>query len=218
MTEEVLTSTILTERLGIIAEKIGISKDEILKKLPHYFDTKPFNLESVDETKLPDYIDHTILKPNATSKDIERLVKEAVENNFYAICVNGCRAALAKELIEKEKAKVKLAVVIGFPLGAMTTKAKIFESQEMVDMQVDELDMVMNVGKFLDGDYKFVYEDIRGIVEICENTKTTVKVILEISQLTPVQILDASIISVLAGAAFIKTSTVLLEEVQQKTL
>ncbi|WP_299159941.1 deoxyribose-phosphate aldolase [uncultured Tenacibaculum sp.] len=149
------------------------------------------------------YIDHTLLKAIATKEDIVKLCKEAKEYNFYAVCVNGSYVALAKQ--ELENSDVKVAAVIGFPLGAMTTESKVFEAKNCINNGASEIDMVINIGKLLDGDNDYVEKEIRLIKETIGNN--VLKVIFENCYLSKEQIRTASQLAVNAGADFIKTST-----------
>lgn len=149
------------------------------------------------------YIDHTLLKATATKKDIIKLCREALDYNFYAVCVNGAYVELAKqELINSD---VKIAAVIGFPLGAMTTEAKVFEAKNSIENGASEIDMVINVGKLLDGESDYVENEIRLIKEAIGNN--VLKVIFENCYLSKEQIKKVSKLAVNAGADFIKTST-----------
>ena len=105
------------------------------------------------------YIDHTLLKATATKSEIIKLCSEALEYNFFAVCVNGSYVELAKEKLKNSD--VKIAAVIGFPLGAMTTKAKVFEAKNCIENGASEIDMVINIGKLLDGEYDYVENEIR---------------------------------------------------------
>jgi deoxyribose-phosphate aldolase len=149
------------------------------------------------------HIDHTILKADATRKEVSLLCQEAVANNFYAVCVNGGRVAQCLE--ELRDSGVKVAAVIGFPLGAGMPKAKAREARELVEMGAKEIDMVMNIGAMKDGNYKCVYEDVKAVVDAAD--PGIVKVIFETCLLTNTEIIDASILCVAAGAQFVKTST-----------
>lgn len=149
------------------------------------------------------YIDHTLLKATATRSEIIQLCCEAKEHAFYAVCVNGSYVKLAKE--ELQNTAVKIAAVIGFPLGAMTTEVKIFEAQNCIENGASEIDMVINIGKLRDGEFAYVENEIRLIKEaIGENV---LKVIFENCYLSKEQIKEVSQLAVNAGADFIKTST-----------
>lgn len=149
------------------------------------------------------YIDHTLLKATATKKEIIKLCSEAKEYNFYAVCVNGSYVELAKQ--ELKNSEVKIAAVIGFPLGAMTTETKIFEAKNCIEKGASEIDMVINIGKLLDGENDYVENEIRLIKRaIGENV---LKVIFENCYLSKEQIKKVSQLAVNAGADFIKTAT-----------
>ncbi|WP_339634232.1 deoxyribose-phosphate aldolase [Bizionia echini] len=149
------------------------------------------------------YIDHTLLKPSATQKEIKTLCDEAKEHRFYSVCVNGFYVPLAKELLTNSN--VKVCAVVGFPLGAMTTEAKVFEAQKALEDGADEIDMVINIGMLKSKNYVNVYTDIRD-VKVAIGAKT-LKVILEISELSKNEIIKACQICLDAKADFIKTST-----------
>jgi len=148
------------------------------------------------------YIDHTILKPTATETDIAKLCREAKKYGFFAVCVNPGRVVLAKKLLKNSD--VKIASVIGFPLGANSTKIKVEETKEAVKNGADEIDMVMNIGTFKEKDYQHVRQDIKAIVSAA---RKPVKVIIETCYLSKAEIKKACQIAKAAGAAFVKTST-----------
>lgn len=152
---------------------------------------------------LNNYIDHTLLKPTATTDDIIQLCEEAKSYNFFAVCVNSCYVKLAKK--ELKKTGVKVCSVVGFPLGAMSTKAKVYETKKALKDGADEIDMVINVGYLKSKDYKKVYKDIRAIKKVLP--KNTLKVILETCYLDDEEITKASELALKAKADFIKTST-----------
>lgn len=153
--------------------------------------------------KINQYIDHTLLKPAATQKDIKTLCDEAKSFRFYAVCVNGFYVSLAKEFLSKSP--VKVCAVVGFPLGAMATEAKVFEAKKAIEDGADEIDMVINVGMLKSKNYVSVYKDIRD-VKIAIGQKP-LKVILEICELSKNEIVKASQICLDAKADFVKTST-----------
>ncbi|RIV68553.1 deoxyribose-phosphate aldolase [Flagellimonas aequoris] len=152
---------------------------------------------------LAEYIDHTYLKPTATVADIKQLCNEAKTYGFYAVCVNGCHVSLAKE--ELKNSKVKLAAVIGFPLGAMSTEAKVFEAKDCVEQGADEIDMVINIGWLKSKMYEAVRNEIQAI-KLAIGDKI-LKIILETCYLTDEEKEMACSLSVEAGADFVKTST-----------
>ncbi|PKH50711.1 deoxyribose-phosphate aldolase [Tenacibaculum sp. Bg11-29] len=149
------------------------------------------------------YIDHTLLKATATKEEIIKLCSEAKEYDFYAVCVNGSYVELAAQ--ELRNSEVKIAAVIGFPLGAMTTETKVFEAKSCIQKGASEIDMVINIGKLLDGENDYVENEIRLIKEAIGNN--VLKVIFENCYLSKEQVKTVSQLAVNAGADFIKTST-----------
>ena len=152
---------------------------------------------------LAKFIDHTLLKPDATRAQIEALCAEAAEHNFSTVCVNGSRVELAYSLLEDSD--VQVATVVGFPLGAMEADVKRYETEAAIDAGAGEIDMVMNVGRFIDGDHDYIVREIRDVVEAADDH--IVKVILETCLLTNEQIEQACKLVVQAQAHFVKTST-----------
>lgn len=148
-------------------------------------------------------IDHTLLKANATRAQIEKLCDEALEYNFASVCVNTCWVPLAHEKLAGSD--VNTCCVVGFPLGAMLTEAKAAETRLAVEAGADEVDMVINVGWLLDGEYDAVRDDIAAVVKAADGK--CVKVIIEACLLTDEQKAKACELSVEAGATFVKTST-----------
>lgn len=149
-------------------------------------------------------IDHTILKPEATKAEIEKLCKEAMEYKFKAVCVNPYYVKLSKELLGKSD--VKVATVIGFPLGASTKEVKAFETQDAIKNGADEIDMVINIAALKDADFQTVKEDIEGVVKAAKN-KAKVKVIIETSLLNREEKIKACELVMESGGDFVKTST-----------
>ena len=149
------------------------------------------------------FIDQTLLKPTATEKDIEQLCTDALNYNFYGICINGCYISLAKDLLKDSK--VKLVSVVGFPLGSMSTKAKVNEAMDYMEQGANELDMVLNIGWLRSADYLAVQEEIRQVKEVVGNN--VLKVILETCYLKDAEIITACKLAVSAKADFVKTST-----------
>ena len=149
------------------------------------------------------YIDHTILKATASSSDVKKLCEEAIEHEFYSVCVNGCYVADAKHLLQGTD--VKIAAVVGFPLGAMTTAAKVFEAKEAVENGAREIDMVINVAKLKDGEFEYVENEIRKIKKAIGDN--VLKVIIETCYLTDEEKVKACELSLVAKADFVKTST-----------
>ncbi|MDY0781413.1 deoxyribose-phosphate aldolase [Tenacibaculum sp. IB213877] len=153
--------------------------------------------------KIQRYIDHTLLKPTATEQDIIQLCNEAAQHHFYAVCVNGCYVPLAKEQLKNTT--VKVAAVIGFPLGAMSTEAKVFEAKKCIENGANEIDMVINVGMLKSGDNEYVEQEIAQIKEAIGDN--VLKVILENCYLTKKEIELACQLCLNANADFVKTST-----------
>ena len=149
------------------------------------------------------HIDHTLLKADASAKDIERLCTEALEHHFWSVCVNGSRVAQAASLLEGSD--VKVAAVVGFPLGAMDGDAKRFETENVIDLGAQEIDLVLNLGRLKEGDDKYVLRELRDVVEAADGVP--VKVILETCLLTQDEKLRACSLVVESGANFVKTST-----------
>ena len=151
------------------------------------------------------YFDHTILKPEATEADVIKLCGEAKEYGFYAVCVNSCYVPLASKLLAGTD--VKIASVIGFPLGACSMDVKAFETEWACSEGADEIDMVIHVGALKEQRYDYVRQDIATVVAVAEEHHAIVKVILETCLLTDEEIVKACDLSREAGAAFVKTST-----------
>lgn len=153
--------------------------------------------------QLAQYIDHTLLRPDATAEDIRRLCLEAKVHRFHAVCVNGDRVALAADLLADSD--VQVAAVVGFPLGAVGTDAKRYETEAAVDLGAREIDVVLNIGRLKDGDDRTVFRELRDVVEAAESL--VVKVILETALLTGDEKRRACALVVESGARFVKTCT-----------
>lgn len=154
---------------------------------------------------LNQYFDHTILKAGATESDIMKLCREAREYEFYAVCVAGAFVATAaRELVNSP---VKIASVIGFPLGNASTETKVFETVDACVKGAGEIDMVLNIGALKDGRYSYVKNEITAIVTTAQKYGAEVKVILETCLLTDEEIVKACGLAIEAGAAYVKTST-----------
>ncbi len=119
------------------------------------------NAANLSAAELAQLIDHTLLKPDATSKDIERLCAEAREFNFYSVCVNGSRVVQARYLLEDTD--VKVCCVVGFPLGAMSADAKRYETEAAIDDGAHEIDVVLNIGKLKEGDDNYVSRELQDV-------------------------------------------------------
>lgn len=149
------------------------------------------------------YIDHTLLKATATKDAIIKLCNEAKEYEFFSVCVNSYYVTLAKEQLKNSS--VKICSVIGFPLGAMSTSAKVKEAEQALKDGADEIDMVLNIGLLKSKDFDAVWEDIEAVKAIMPNN--VLKVILETCYLEELEIIKASELAIQSGADFIKTST-----------
>jgi len=152
---------------------------------------------------LAGYIDHTLLKPEATKEDIIRLCREAQQHHFYAVCINPSYLPVAAE--ELAGSAVKICIVVGFPLGAVTTAAKAFETAEAVQGGADEIDMVIHVGALKGGYSEYVMNDISAVVRAAQGK--TVKVIIESGLLTDDEKVLACRLAEQAGARMVKNST-----------
>ncbi len=151
--------------------------------------------------ELAKYIDHTLLKPEATAQQIRKLCAEAVEYDFCSVCVNSGRAELAKQCLAGSG--VKLCVVVGFPLGCSVTKAA--EAGAMAELGADEIDMVLDIGRAKDGEWDAVEADIAAVRAACPGK--VLKVIIETCLLSREEKIRACEVSKSAGADFVKTST-----------
>ena len=149
------------------------------------------------------YIEHTLLKQDATKDGLEKLFEEAIQNNFLGVCVNPCFVKDAKKFLKNSN--VKIVTVIGFPLGANTPEVKAFETKKAIEDGADEIDMVINVSKLKDKDYNYVKNDIESVRHACPNN--ILKVILETDLLTKEEIKKACEICIDAKADLVKTST-----------
>lgn len=155
--------------------------------------------------KLNQYFDHTLLKPDATETQIETLCSQAKTYGFYSVCVNSSYVPLAASLLSESD--VKVAAVVGFPLGACTTGCKAFETEEACKAGAREIDMVLNVGMLKSGNADYVRADIAAVTAAAAACDAKVKVILETCLLTDEEIVLACKLAQQAGAAFVKTST-----------
>jgi deoxyribose-phosphate aldolase len=149
------------------------------------------------------FIDHTLLKPTATETDIITLCNEAKTHSFFSVCVNSSYVTLVASQLKSSA--VKVCSVVGFPLGAMSTQAKVAEAKQAVIDGADEIDMVINIGALKSKAFDTVWQDIEAVKKAIPNT--TLKVILETCYLEELEIIKASELAVNSGADFIKTST-----------
>ncbi|WHX48484.1 deoxyribose-phosphate aldolase [Paenibacillus woosongensis] len=149
-------------------------------------------------------IDHTLLRSDATTEDIKKLTDDAKEYGFASVCVNPAWVAYSAEQLAGTK--VKVCTVIGFPLGASTSKTKAYETADAIDSGATEVDMVINIGALKSGDDNTVLRDIQAVVDAAAG-KALVKVIIETSLLSDEEKVTACRLAVQAGADFVKTST-----------
>ena len=149
------------------------------------------------------YFDHTMLAPQATSTDIDKLIKEAIKYDFKSVCIAPSYIKYAKEQLAKTD--VWICTVIGFPLGYNATSVKVYETKIALDHGADEIDMVINIGRFKNQEYEYVLNEIKAIKEVCGNK--VLKVIVETALLTNQEIKTITEIVLKSDADFIKTST-----------
>ena len=161
-------------------------------------------LTKIDPT-IAALIDHTILKPEATRADVMKVCREARQYNFASVCVNPYWVPLVRN--ELVGSPVKVCTVVGFPLGATSTEAKVAEAAAALRAGAQEIDMVINVGALRSGDHEAVKLDIQQVVRVSHEARAVVKVILETALLDDNQKAVACTLSKLAGADFVKTST-----------
>ena len=156
--------------------------------------------------ELNKYIEHTLLKQDATREDLEKLLKEACEYSFLGVCVNPCNVKLAKQFLkETGYNEVKVVTVVSFPLGQTTTENKVLETVDAIKNGADEIDMVINAGRLKDKDYNYIVDEISKIKAFCQGRN--LKVILETDLLTKEEIKKACELCIQGGADFVKTST-----------
>ncbi len=178
------------DRLKIFQEYHGAPKTE---------KTKPI----IKPSDLAKYIEHTILKPEATSDQVQRICEEAKQYNFRGVCVNPVYIKNVQSLLAGTD--ILIVAVIGFPLGANMSVTKAKEAEQVIKVGVDEIDMVMQIGKLKEKDYLGVYKDIVAVRKVAALIR--LKVIIECCLLTEEEKIAACLIAMRAGASFVKTST-----------
>lgn len=154
--------------------------------------------------KYASYIDHTLLKADASSKEIKNLCKEALKYEFFSVCVNPCNIKTCKKFLKSTP--VKVCSVVGFPLGSNDTKVKIFETKKAIKDGADEIDVVINIAKLKDKKYKYIEKELSSIVKVCRG-RAIVKVIIETCLLTKEEIKTACELVYASGVDYVKTST-----------
>lgn len=157
------------------------------------------------EKDLAKMIDHTLLKPEATIEQVSQLCFEAKKYNFASVCINPSYVPLCAKLLKDTP--VKVCTVIGFPLGATSTQAKAFETEQAIKDGATEVDMVINIGMLKSGMYNYVENDIFAVVSTARRFRVLVKVIIETALLTDEEKIKACLLAKRAGADFVKTST-----------
>jgi deoxyribose-phosphate aldolase len=175
--------------------------EQYLEKLPD----KPEEIAAPVGVEIAAWIDHTLLKPDATAIQVKSICQEAIEHHFAAVCVNPVFIPLVAVLLKDST--IATCSVIGFPLGANTATIKLVETLASLGAGATEIDMVMNIGALKGEAYGQVFNDIRGVTEVAHNQGALVKVILEMTLLTRKEKILACLISQAAGADFVKTST-----------
>jgi deoxyribose-phosphate aldolase len=161
--------------------------------------------DAPDDAELAGYIDHTLLKPEATDAQIAQLCYEARKFNFAAVCVNPSKVKLCAQLLKD--APVKIATVVGFPLGATQPEVKAYETQQAIDDGATEIDMVINIGALKSKDYALVARDIATVVRTSKTGGAITKVIIEAALLNDEEKVIACKLAKEAGAEYVKTST-----------
>ncbi|HPI38413.1 MAG TPA: deoxyribose-phosphate aldolase [Ignavibacteriaceae bacterium] len=160
---------------------------------------------SLSDISLARMIDHTLLKPDATEKEVTKLCEEARKYHFASVCVNPGFVSLCSSLLKGSD--VKVCTVIGFPLGATTTEVKRLEAEQAIANGATEIDMVINIGELKSGKTDYVFNDVRQVVLAAKKSLVVCKVILETALLTDEEKIKACLICKDAGADFVKTST-----------
>ena len=164
----------------------------------------PWN-QSASLADLAGFIDHTLLKPDATLAEIDQLCDEALRFSFASVCVNGVHVRRCADILQGSG--VSVCAVVGFPLGAMAPEVKVYEARRAVEDGACEIDMVINVGALKSGDDAFVRRDVAGVAEVCHRLGAKLKVILETALLTDPEKVRGCAAAKSAGADFVKTST-----------
>lgn len=168
-------------------------------------ENKIWKKEIAHMTEFNKYIDHTLLAPDATEEQVDKVIKQAIDNHFHTVMINPYWVAKTHKALKGTD--VVTATVIGFPLGATTTASKVFEATQAIADGVDEFDMVMNIGEMKAGHYDAVKNDIQALVDLGHSHDKVVKVIIETCLLTDDEITEAAKIVAETGADFVKSST-----------
>ena len=156
--------------------------------------------------ELNKYIEHTLLKQDATRAEITKLLEEACQYSFLGVCVNPCNVSYARQYLkDTNRSDVKVVTVIGFPLGQATCESKVLETVDAIKNGADEIDMVINGGKLKDKEYDYIVDEISKVKSACQGRN--LKVIIETDLLTKEEIKIACELCIKGGANFVKTST-----------
>ncbi len=183
-----------------MSNMLGKIENETIRAKGFLFNPKK---KAITRSKIASMIDHTLLSPDATDSQIEKLCIEAVKYSFHSVCVNPTDVPFASKQLFGTN--VKVASVVAFPFGATAAEIKASETRWVVDHGADEIDMVINIGALKDSKYDDVFDDIKSVVEAAKGK--IVKVIIETSLLSVDEKVAACVISKEAGAQFVKTST-----------
>jgi len=163
------------------------------------------NLNELSVANIASYIDHTLLKPEATMDEIIILCREALQYNFASVCVNSSNTEFCFDMLKESN--VKVCTVIGFPLGSTISSVKVFEAEEAIKAGAEEIDMVINSGKLKEYDDEYMLDEIQAIIIAAKKYNSIVKVILETCLLTDQEKVRACLLCKKAKADFVKTST-----------
>ncbi len=194
---------ICTDNLCVIHNKDGVKN--IVQSGADRISTGIGLEENTFDPDLARMIDHTLLRPDATQKEIEKLCSEAKQYGFASVCINPSNVKLCAGLLRDTD--VKVCTVIGFPLGATSSAAKAFETDRAIKDGAREVDMVINIGMLKSGEYNYVEEDILSVVSVAHSYGVLAKVIIETGLLTDEEKVKACMLAKHAGADFVKTST-----------
>jgi deoxyribose-phosphate aldolase len=178
---------------------------DLAERYNHELPAAPSALKAPRGAEIAAWIDHTLLKPDATPFQVKKLCQEAVEYGFASVCVNPVNVPLCAELLSGSK--VKVCSVVGFPFGATPPACKMFETLACIDAGATEIDMVINIGALKGQVYGQLYNEILALAQICHNRNALLKVILEMAYLTHQEKIIGCLISKAAEADYVKTST-----------
>jgi deoxyribose-phosphate aldolase len=185
-----------------------IFSEQEINHLLNQFNSSEIKNKYSDElsaANIASYIDHTLLKPEASKDEIKILCKEALQFNFATVCVNSSNTEFCFELLKESN--VKVCTVIGFPLGSTLSSVKVFEAEEAIKAGAEEIDMIINVGELKEHNDEYVLEEIQNVTFVANKYNTILKVILETCLLTDEEKVRACLICKKAKADFVKTST-----------